>query len=299
MRLLNKTHGAILLAGLGLLTGCDQQLTAEQESQKQQLVNDSRNNMVFIEGGSFMMGDFGGHDGRSTRPYTVEQDNKAFHKVTLDSFSLAKYPVTWKEFNLWITLTGSPPSKHYLFIKKHADSLPLAKLTIQEQFMARTDWQSAKDYCQWLGQQTNLPIDLPTEAQWEYAARNRGQFVGFASADGTFTLYEQYETEPDLFGYTAVGTTPPNPLGLYDMARNGLNWINDWYAEDYYSVSPELNPQGPSNGEEKVARGSTGAEYHKNITVDRHSYPPSAEDYNGIGFRCAVQSPTPVQPVAK
>ncbi|WP_273804560.1 formylglycine-generating enzyme family protein [Providencia rettgeri] len=299
MRLLNKIHCTILLAGLGLLTGCDQQLTAEQESQKQQLINQSLNNMVFIEGGSFMMGDFGGHDGRSTRSYTFEKDNKAFHKVTLDSFSMAKYPVTWREFNLWIALTGQPPSKHYLRLKKNADSITFVKAIVQEQFMARTDWQSAKDYCQWLGQQTNLPIDLPTEAQWEYAARNRGQFVGFASADGTFTLYEQYETEPEVFGYTAVGTTPPNPLGLYDMARNGLNWINDWYAEDYYSVSPELNPQGPSSGEEKVARGSTGTAYHKNITVDRHSRPPIDENSTGLGFRCAVQSPTPVQPVAK
>ncbi|WP_353242944.1 SUMF1/EgtB/PvdO family nonheme iron enzyme [Providencia sp.] len=295
---MNLNTAIILVCPAILLTACQPSLSPEQQALSDNLVSQSINNMVFIEGGSFMMGDFGGHDGRSTRPYTVEQDNKAFHKVTLDSFSLAKYPVTWKEFNLWITLTNRSPSKHYQRLE-NANSIPFARAIVQEQFMARTDWQSAKDFCQWLGQQTNLSIDLPTEAQWEYAARNRGQFVGFASADGTFTLYEQYETEPDVFGYTAVGTTPPNPLGLYDMARNGLNWINDWYAEDYYSVSPELNPQGPSSGEEKVARGSTGTAYHKNITVDRHSRPPIDENSTGLGFRCAVQSPTPVQPVAK
>ncbi|EJD6412136.1 SUMF1/EgtB/PvdO family nonheme iron enzyme, partial [Providencia rettgeri] len=115
MRLLNKIHCTIWLTGLGLLTGCDQQLTPEQENQKQQLINDSLHNMVFIEGGTFLMGDFGsGHDGKSTLPYSLGKDNKFVHNVTLDSFSLSKYRVTWGQFNLWRKLTSQPLTDRYL-----------------------------------------------------------------------------------------------------------------------------------------------------------------------------------------
>ncbi|WP_273840549.1 formylglycine-generating enzyme family protein [Providencia rettgeri] len=299
MRLLNKIHCTILLAGLGLLTGCDQQLTPEQESQKQQLIDDSLNNMVFIEGGTFLMGDFGsGHDGKSTLPYSVDKDNKFVHNVTLDSFSLSKYRVTWGQLNLWRELTGQPLTEKYQKLKTRY-RLKDWQASTQDNYPASVDWQDAKDYCLWLSQQTGLPFDLPTEAQWEYAARNRGQFIVFASKDGTYNDGSQGGEALFATDFAPVGVYPPTPLGLYDMMGGGVDWMNDWYAADYYEHSPEKNPQGPEQGEEKVARGSTGAEYHKNITVDRHSYPPSAEDYNGIGFRCAMQSPTPVQPVAK
>ncbi|WP_275074754.1 formylglycine-generating enzyme family protein [Providencia rettgeri] len=156
MRLLNKIHCTILLAGLGLLTGCDQQLTAEQESQKQQLVNDSRNNMVFIEGGTFLMGDFGsGHDGKSTLPYSLGKDNKFVHDVTLDSFSLSKYRVTWGQFNLWRKLTAQPLTDRYLDLSTQKEIKAWQEST-QDNYPASVDWQDAKDYCLWLGQRCRL-----------------------------------------------------------------------------------------------------------------------------------------------
>ncbi len=222
MRLLNKIHCTILIAGLGLLTGCDQQLTAEQETQKQQLINQSLGNMVFIEGGTFLMGDFGsGHDDKSTLPYSIGKDNKFVHDVTLDSFSLSKYRVTWGQFNLWRELTKKPLTDTYQELKNEK-LIPKWIESTQDSYPASVDWQDAKDYCLWLGQQTGLPFDLPTEAQWEYAARNRGQFILFASKDGTYN--DGSEGGESLFAtdFSPVGVYPPTPLGLYDMMGGGL-----------------------------------------------------------------------------
>ncbi|WP_374447800.1 formylglycine-generating enzyme family protein [Providencia sp.] len=222
MRLLNKIHCTILIAGLGLLTGCDQQLTAEQETQKQQLINQSLGNMVFIEGGTFLMGDFGsGHDDKSTLPYSIGKDNKFVHDVTLDSFSLSKYRVTWGQFNLWRELTKKPLTDTYQELKNEK-LIPKWIESTQDSYPASVDWQDAKDYCLWLGQQTGLPFDLPTEAQWEYAARNRGQFIVFASKDGTYNDGSQGGEALFATDFAPVGVYPPTPLGLYDMMGGGL-----------------------------------------------------------------------------
>ncbi|MTC61805.1 SUMF1/EgtB/PvdO family nonheme iron enzyme [Providencia rustigianii] len=299
----NQTCRTVLLISFGLLTGCDQQLTTEQENQKQQLINDSLQNMVFIEGGTFLMGDFGsGHDGKSTLPYSLGTDNKFVHDVTLDSFSLSKYRVTWRQFNLWRALTGLQLTDRYNDLKSR-DIMKDWQASTQDNYPASADWQDAKDYCLWLGQQAGLPIDLPTEAQWEYAARNRGQFILFASKDGTYNDGSENTNNSDdaLFaaGFYPIGSYPPTPLGLYDMMGNGLDWTNDWYAADYYEHSPKTNPQGPEQGEEKVVRGSESSMYLNTLVMNRWYHPLKNRNIPGLGFRCAVQSPAPIQSVTK
>ncbi|HHR5880709.1 TPA: formylglycine-generating enzyme family protein [Providencia alcalifaciens] len=279
--------------------GCDHTPTAEQQKQAQQLINDSLQNMVFIEGGTFLMGDFGsGHDGKSTLPYSLGTDNKFVHDVTLDNFSLSKYRVTWYQFNLWKELTRQSLTETYKDLSTQ-NELPSWKESTQDNYPASVDWQDAKDYCLWLGQQTGLPIDLPTEAQWEYAARNRGQFVLFASKDGTYNNGQEGGDALVAAGFYPVGNFPPTPLGLYDMVGNGLDWINDWYDANYYKYSPSRNPQGPEQGKEKVMRGSEGNFYLKNLTIIRSSRPLKNGIRPKLGFRCAVQSPNPIQPVTK
>ncbi|EPL6456330.1 formylglycine-generating enzyme family protein [Providencia rettgeri] len=289
----------LLLSAVLLTTGCDQQLTAEQENQKQQLIDDSLNNMVFIEGGTFLMGDFGsGHDGKSTLPYSLGKDNKFVHDVTLDSFSLSKYRVTWGQFNLWRKLTAQPLTDRYLYLNTQKEIKDWQEST-QDNYPASADWQDAKDYCLWLRQQTGLPFDLPTEAQWEYAARNRGQFILFASKDGTYNNGREGGEQLFATDFAPVGGYPPTPLGLYDMMGNGLDWVNDWYSNNYYESSPIKNPQGPELGIEKVARGTESSMYLNTLTINRLSLPLKNDHIPRLGFRCAVQSPTPVQPVAK
>ncbi|WP_040691748.1 formylglycine-generating enzyme family protein, partial [Providencia burhodogranariea] len=208
-----------------ILSGCEQKLTTEQEAQKQQLINESIHSMVFIEGGTFLMGDFGsGHDGKSTLPYSLGKDDKFVHDVTLDSFSLSKYRVTWQQFNLWRELIGLPSTDRYNDLKSR-DIMKDWQESTQDSYPTSVDWQDAKDYCVWLGQQAHLPIDLPTEAQWEYAARDRGKFILFASKDGTYYdgIGEDTNKNKEILfsaGFYPVGSYPPTPLGLYDMMGN-------------------------------------------------------------------------------
>ncbi|HGI5212744.1 TPA: formylglycine-generating enzyme family protein [Providencia alcalifaciens] len=296
---MNYKYIYILLSIVLFSTGCDQQLTTEQEKQKQQLINDSLQNMVFIEGGTFLMGDFGsGHDGKSTLPYSLGTDNKFVHDVTLDSFSLSKYRVTWGQFNLWRALTGLQLTDRYNDLKSR-DIMKDWQASTQDNYPASADWQDAKDYCLWLGQQTGLPIDLPTEAQWEYAARNRGQFILFASKDGTYNDGSEGGEQLFATNFAPVGVYPPTPLGLYDMMGGGFDWMNDWYAADYYEHSPTKNPQGPELGKEKVVRGASGSFYLKTLTINRLSFPLTNKNIPTLNFRCAVQSPTPIQSVTK
>ncbi|WP_227523165.1 MULTISPECIES: formylglycine-generating enzyme family protein [Psychrobacter] len=230
-------------------------LTADEQKQLDDFLVQQKENMRFIEGGSYEMGDFGSkvtiNDGG---PIRSESDNKPLHKVTLDSFSMNAYKATYGDFDIYSMATGQ-------------EKVGMQKYNIKvrlDNAAAGINWQTAQNYCQWLGQQLDVPMNLSTEAQWEYAARNRGKYVLFPTDNGwinggrniaTFDemseLSSKYRTS---LAITTVGLYPPNPLGLYDMTNQNLEWMTDWYSEDYYANSPEHNPQGPKTGTEKVVR---------------------------------------------
>ncbi len=98
-----------------------------------------------------------------------------------------------------------------------------------------------------------LSFGLPTEAQWEYAARNRGQLVVLATDNGTIDRGRNYS--PSLHNPMEVGHFPPSPMGFYDLSGNAAEWVQDWYVEDYYKHSPVHDPRGPKMGRSKVYRG--------------------------------------------
>ncbi|TDB44055.1 formylglycine-generating enzyme family protein [Photorhabdus khanii] len=276
-----------LIAGLVLLTlsGCKDKKKIQAEQQA--LVKEALAEMVPVEGGSFMMGDFGRRVAEHL-PYSFDMDNKPEHKVTLDSFSISKYRVTWGQFNRYLAILGLPKTAAYNYLKGATDVAYFVQST-GDNYPASVDWQEAKDYCQWLGKVSGKKVDLPTEAQWEYAARSRGQLLIFASSNNEYRYKENFASR-----ISPVGAYPPNPLGLYDMMGNGTDWVNDWYSADYYQHSPEHNPQGPEKGEKKVIRGQMGADIWGNHVIDRGKvalnyfekyYPP------GYGFRCVVNYP--------
>ena len=230
-------------------------LTDEEQNHLDKFIAHQRANMRFIEGGSYEMGDFGSkvtlNDGG---PIRGERDNKPLHKVTLDNFSMNAYKATYGDFDIYSMATGQ--DKFGTEVYMEAIRQPNAAAGI--------NWQTAQHYCQWLGEQLEVPMSLPTEAQWEYAARNRGKYVLFPTDNGridggrniwTFDekqkLSRKYRT---VLAIPTVGLYPPNPLGLYDMTNQNLEWMTDWYSEEYYSNSPEHNPQGPETGTEKVVR---------------------------------------------
>lgn len=231
---------------------------AEPDTKLQALLDKTRRNLRFVEGGTFQMGDFGPLHSPDKLYYSSNPNNKPLHKVTLDSFSMSAFKTTYADHDVYSEATGKPLAGMDEATRKRR----LADVA------AGLNWQQARDYCRWLGQQLKLSMDLPTEAQWEYAARNQGQFFLFATDNGQADSgrnvweYEQrkdYIRRRELGVYNPslpLGQFPATPLGLYDMMTDGLEWTLDWYAAEYYAKSPEKNPTGPASGKEKVLRSS-------------------------------------------
>ncbi|WP_354675413.1 formylglycine-generating enzyme family protein [Cupriavidus alkaliphilus] len=270
----------------------------------QALIRKTKSNLVFVKGGTFKMGDFGPITTPDRLPYTSQDESKPLHDVELESFSIGKYKVTYEDFDVYSSDSGTPR------IAELRRDRPYRNIP---NVPAGVNWQEAKNYCQWLGKVTNLPFDLPTEAQWEYAARSGGKYHAWATDSGKYEdgrNVASYEQRRDMMpGVSSprvypVGKFPPNPLGLYDMSSNGRDWVNDWFSRTYYEHSPLRNPQGPITGTEKVLRGIEG-DYATAVTMYRQKSPPKKEirvidnmpttdRHPDIGFRCALNSPTPI-----
>ncbi|WP_071961373.1 formylglycine-generating enzyme family protein [Klebsiella pneumoniae] len=282
-----------------LLLGCDQKSTGKRETLSEALVAKSLSNMVPVKGGEFLMGDFGPLVGEKL-PFSINQDDKVLHKVVLSDFSISKFKVTNDDYNKYLQITGIKKPPINILVKEYP--------SLQKgDYSVGVTWQQAKDYCEWLGKESDKNIDLPTEAQWEYAARSRGQYLLFATNNGNFELGSNIPEQKKLDEYTdgygfpiyPIGKYPPNPLGLYDMGLSGAEWSNDWYSTDYYSHSPVYDPQGPVKGNEKVLRGYVGGDRQYALTIFRQSSQPvpkfaGRDDYQKFGvsplfvFRCVI-----------
>lgn len=281
------------------LPACSHQSASSPETQA--LVKKSLSDMVFVRGGTFMMGDFGPSVTPEKLPLTAQHEDKPVHKVALDSFSIGRYKVTYADFDVYMKAVGNLSYPDDRLSKKYrVASHPVG-----------VPWKYAKDYCRWLGKQSGLPIDLPTEAQWEYAARSGGKQLVFATDDGKWEPDRNFPSEDTIadklvpgLGMSQiyiypVGKYPPNPIGLYDMGFDGKDWVNDWFDPGYYDHSPEKNPQGPPSGTKKVARGFEGGYDESAMTVYRDGEEPAVVGkgdlwgFPTMTFRCAIQSPNP------
>lgn len=216
-------------------------------------------------------------------------------KVVVPAFSIDKYEVTVAEYQACVAAGKcTVPKDHQLnqycnYTAKGREKHPANCI----------DWSEAKSYCEWVGAQ------LPNEAQWEKAARAGstsrypwGQNVSCKNAilDDGVTM-GSVPNEPDGCGEDrtwAVGSRPPNALGLYDMHGNAGEWISVWYAgnaiTDLYAKG---NLQGPENGRQRVVRGGSWDENKANLRSSfRNVKPPVSGDsiYGSIGFRCVVSS---------
>jgi formylglycine-generating enzyme len=241
-----------LLACLGVLATDSQAAdpaasNASLDARIQALVKKVKKTLRPLKGGTFDMGDWGGKTGL---PYDMDGSSKPLHKVTLDGFSMMAYKVTYEDFDVFTDAIGKERINMDEFdLKQRLPKRP-----------AGVSWYGAKDYCIWLGNLTGLRFDLPTEAQWEYAARSGGKRVLFATDNGHIERPRNFPKEWDGEGRGStipdVGSFPANPAGLYGMTENTHEWIQDWFGEDYYKNSPKKNPLGPVSGNEKVQRGS-------------------------------------------
>lgn len=210
-------------------------------------------NMVFLKGGTFEMGDWGSEVNKGGLPFDGSPDSKPLHKVTLDSFSIGKSPVTYAEFDIFTAALRLPRINQDRLMQVYRKPDSPAGVT----------WQGATDYCAWLSKETGKKFALPTEAQWEYAARSGGKRHVYPTDNGqsepgrNLPSFEQREAAG---GLVPVASFPPNPAGIYHMSAGVHEWVQDWYDKNYYSHSPSKNPLGPTTGTLHVVRGWAGSD---------------------------------------
>lgn len=211
----------------------------------------SRANFVSFKAGTFDMGDWGPEVNEGGLPFDGF-DSKPLHKVHLDAFSISKYPITYAEFDLFTASLRLP----------RINQEDVLEIFRKPNNPAGVTWQGAHDYCKWLGKLTKLPLELPTEAQWEYAARSGGKRLLYATDNGKYEPGRNLPAQQwgmESTGLPPVDSFPPNPAGVYYMGAGVHEWTNDWYDKDYYARSPSKNPKGPETGATRVVRGENGA----------------------------------------
>ncbi len=184
---------------------------------------------VFAKGGCFKMGDTVG-DG--------EPDEKPVHEVCVSDFYLGKYEVTQKQ---WEKVMGSNPSAH----STCGPDCPVDSVS----------WNMAQEYITKLNAASGKHYRLPTEAEWEYAARSGGKDEKWAGTSDSSKLQEYAWYYELSSGPQQVGLKKANGLGVHDMSGNNWEWCQDWYSATYYEGSPKNNPAGPDKGEKRVLRG--------------------------------------------
>ena len=222
---------------------------------------------VEIPGGWFLMGSEQGQENeRPCRP------------VWVDSFAIAKFPMTNKEYQEFLADTGWPAPMLW--------GNPV--FTAPNQPVVAVSWHDAQAYCRWLSARTAVVVRLPTEAEWERAAR--GGLEGAAYPWGDVPPWERSYAGWDekTGGPAPVGVNEPNGFGLYDMSEGVHEWCSDYYDYDYYRYAPAENPRGPSAGTRRSSRG--GSWRHKikfSRCAARSSLPPDFK-YSDYGFRVAM-----------
>ncbi len=285
MQPLNYRFILMLLLGTVSAPGC----TGDNKVYIEALKHQTLDQLVFVEGGTFMMGDVGYTD-KDGQHHEFTNDANVFpvHQVTLTNYSIMAYEVTFKDFDFFTKLKGDDlVGEGFIGAEFRAPDHPAKYLT----------WYQARDYCQWLGQQIGYPMDLPTEAQWEYAARSRGKAVAHATNNGDIEYGVNYRDPTKQKKSMPVGSCPPNPLGIYDMTGNVDEWMLDYwraYREEPLS-DPVFNTLDPLKSEDRVTRGSGVIGGKGQIQLYRRAIRDPNQTGAGIGIRCVANHSEPIK----
>jgi formylglycine-generating enzyme required for sulfatase activity len=218
----------------------------------------------------FMMGSTAGQD--CERP---------IHRVGIDAFLVAATQVTNAEYAHFLAATATPPPPFWQDPNFDNPQQPVTGVS----------WFEAVQYCEWLKAQTGRAYRLPTEAEWELAARGGREQKNFPWGDAPPQSLADYATRWQT-GPEPVARYPPNAFGLYDICENVHEWCSDWFDPNYYIVSPERNPPGPEPTKRKSSRGGSWRHHIKVARCSGRSSIPPDFQYADYGFRiaCDVES---------
>jgi formylglycine-generating enzyme required for sulfatase activity len=204
---------------------------------------------------SFLMGSDDGRD-----------DERPVHRVWVDAFAMGVTQVTNREYVAFAKATGHP--------------MPPSSFPDPEHPVVAVSWFDATAFCNWLSEVEGRRVRLPSEAEWECAARGGAEGMRYPWGN-------EVPPRDDADGPRQVGRGEPNAYGLYDLCENVHEWCSDWYDADFYRVSPERNPRGPESGTRRASRGGSWRHQIKiSRCAARSSIPPEFQ-YADYGFRIA------------
>lgn len=223
--------------------------------------------LVLVAGGEFSMGS---KDGRP--------DEVPVHTVRIGNFLLGRYEVTQRQ---WREVMGTDPARN-----AGCDDCPVEQVS----------WDEVQDFLRRAPAPPGVRLRLPTEAEWEYAARGGTAHRRWPGTEEERELPEFAWFSGSFAGKTRpVGLKEPNALGLHDMAGNVAEWCADWYGEDYYGGSPVDNPSGPDGGTRRVVRGGSWLSGPRDTATSRRGARSPGTRSPAVGFRFAADTEGPLR----
>ena len=262
----NTTYYVRAYATSGAGTAYGETMTFETNNPNTFTVNGVSFEMVYVEGGSFDMG------------ATTEQGSDAYdseypvHSVTLSDYYIGRCEVTQE---LWLAVMGSWPG-----------TAPSNSYGVGANYPAYyISWNDCQEFVAELNRLTGRTFRLPTEAEWEYAARggNKSRHYKYSGSSNIDDVAWYWNNSGKTH---AVGTKSPNELGIYDMSGNVYEWCSDWYGS--YSAGAQTNPQGPSSGTYRVLRGGSWNYNASYCRVSNRNYNDPDFSFNGLGLRLVL-----------
>ena len=265
-----------------LCQACNERICSEARAWLREQKNKSRNNnssfneqtfrvkgvefkMIKVEGGTFSMG-------TTSERTNYDNDAKPVHSVTLSDYHIGETEVTQE---LWEAVMGSNPSWF-----KGNNQRPVEDVS----------WNDCQEFIKELNRLTGKKFRLPTEAEWEYAARGGKYSKDCVHKYSGSNNADEVAWYGNNSGRTthSVKTKKANKLGLYDMSGNVWEWCNDWYDDNYYRNSPQTNPTGPSKGESRVLRGDCWNSPDRGVRVSNRFDCIPYDWYDVCGLRIAL-----------
>jgi sulfatase modifying factor 1 len=223
--------------------------------------------VVVIPSGSFLMGCERG-----------QENERPCHRVWVDGFGLGRFPVTNGEYKTFVE-ENQAPAPPFVSDPIFANA---------DQPVVGVSWDDAIAYCRWLGDRIGEEFRLPTEAEWERAARGGREGALYPWGDEPPWEKHLAGCDPETGGPARVGVNEPNGFGIYDMSENVHEWCSDYYDYNYYNYSTERNPRGPTVGQRRASRGGSWRHRIKFSRCSARSSLPPSFKYADYGFRLAM-----------